>query len=223
MLDEQLEALRREFQRRGLGARVGFGERPALLVVDMINGFTDPGSPLGADASAVVSGVNVLLQAARAARVPVIFTTCVYDPDAVDTEVWATKIPSHRILEADSAYVAVDPRLDFLPGDVLLTKHFPSAFFGTSLASDLKAKEVDTVVTVGVTTSGCVRATVVDGCSYGFRMIVPHDGVVDRASIPHFASLFDIDAKYGDVVSIADVTAHFKRLADVGRSYEVSR
>lgn len=209
-MDQQdLQGAARRLEERGLRGRVGFGERPALVVVDVTRGFTDPALPLGAPADAEVEAIRRTIAAARGAGIPILYTTCVYDPAA---EVWAGKIPSHRTLAEGSESVELDPRLDRRDDEPLIVKHLPSAFFGTGLAERLRGRGVDTVIVTGFTTSGCVRATVVDGCSYGFRMIVPREAVGDRVAESHTVSLFDIDAKYGDVIDVAEVEAALSRV-----------
>jgi nicotinamidase-related amidase len=209
----EFERLLGEFQTKGIGGRVGFGERPALMVVDMILGFTDDRSPLGSDAPETVAEIARLLVAARGAEIPIVFSTCHFAADMPEAQAWYRKIPSQRTLEPGSRWVEVDPRLEPGPGETVLAKHFASCFAGTSLAAELRRQAVDSIVVTGMTTSGCVRATVVDGVSAGFRPIVPRGAVADRARLPHLASLFDIDAKYGDVVATDEVVAYLGRLA----------
>ncbi|QII03230.1 isochorismatase family protein [Rhodococcoides fascians A21d2] len=199
------EELRADFRSRGLAGRVGFGSRPALVVVDLITGFTDPRSPLAGDLDSQLHATNQLLDPARAASIPIYFSTVAYQPDLSDAGTWIDKIPSNRILLEGSEWVQIDQRLGQRPGEPTLVKKFPSCFFGTDLLTRLVAAQVDTVVIVGCTTSGCVRATAVDSCSNGFKTIVVEEGVGDRAVLPHLASLFDIDAKYGDVMPVGDV------------------
>jgi maleamate amidohydrolase len=195
-------AMRAAFAARGIGGRVGFGDRPALLVVDVTRAFTDPSSPLGSEAGATVAAIRELVDAARAAAVPIVFTAAVYDDVA---HVWSTKIPSNRELTRGTELVDLDPRLDRRSDERLIEKHHASGFFGTDLDAHLRDRLVDTVIVTGLTTSGCVRATVVDACSYGFKVVVPSEAVADRAEAPHVASLFDMDAKYADVVSCDDI------------------
>jgi len=136
-----------------------------------------------------------------------------YDPDCPDDAgLWPKKGPYLRTLELGSDLVKLDPRLERRPSDRVLVKKFASAFFGTHLAPTLAAEGIDTVFVTGCTTSGCVRASVVDALSYGLRPIIPLEAVGDRASEPHEASLFDMDAKYGDVVPLDDALAYFSRL-----------
>jgi maleamate amidohydrolase len=205
---------RKVYERARLGERVGYGERPAVLVVDLQIGFTAPEiSPVAGELGAVIAATNRILAAGRAAGAPAYFTVIGYDagcPD--DAGLWPSKGPYLRTLTLGSELVKLDPRVDRLPSDLVLVKKYASAFFGTHLAPMLAAKGVDTVVVTGCTTSGCVRATIVDALGYGFRPIVPVEAVGDRADEPHEASLFDIDAKYGDVVAVDEVLAYLARL-----------
>jgi len=205
-------SLREEFLAKGLGASMGFGNRPAIVIVDLITGFTDPRSPLGGLLDSQVDATNVLLNKARTRDVPVIFTTVAYNPDLQDAGVWIKKIPSNNWLVEGSKWVAVDPRLERRPEEALLVKKYASCFFGTDLVSRLQAKRVDTLIVVGCTTSGCVRATAVDACSFGFHTIVVEEAVGDRSALPHIASLFDIQAKYGDVVSLDAASRYLEGL-----------
>jgi nicotinamidase-related amidase len=202
---DELEALRAQFEASGLANRFGFGERPALVVVDMIVGFTSAESPLGADVPDTVEAIARLLDAARASGTPVFYSTCIWRPEPEQGLVWSEKIPSQRALEPGSKWVEVDERLEPEAGEPVLEKHYPSCFFGTDLAERLRAAGVDTVIVTGMTTSGCVRASAVDSTSSGFRTIVPREAVADRAELPHLASLFDMDAKYADVMSLQEV------------------
>jgi maleamate amidohydrolase len=204
-------ALREEFRSRGLGGRVGFGARPAVLVVDLVRGFTDPRSPLAGDLEPQIEATNTLLGVARRGDVPVLFSTVAYDAGLQDAGVWIRKIPSNHLLVEGSEWVEVDERLGRRDSEGVLVKKYASCFFGTDLASRLMSRRIDTLLVTGCTTSGCVRATVVDACSYGFHTIVVEEAVGDRAELPHQASLFDMDAKYGDVVTLDDATAYLER------------
>lgn len=194
--------LRQEFRDKGFGSRVGFGRRPALLAVDLITGFTDLRSPLAGKLDAQVAATNRLLEPARAAGIPVIFSTVAYDAELQEAGIWIRKIPANSWLVEGSEWVEVDKRLEQRPGETTLVKKYASCFFGTDLAARLISRRVDTLIITGCTTSGCVRATAVDSCSYGFHTIVVEEAVGDRAALPHAASLFDIEAKYGDVVGL---------------------
>jgi nicotinamidase-related amidase len=193
------------YRAKGLGDLVGFGERPAIAVVDFINAFTDPASPLGSTLDAEVAATRRVLDAARRRGVPVVFTTVAYDPALREAGVFVRKLPALKVLVRGSDAVRVDARLGMQPDEFLIVKHYASAFFGTSLASFLTAQGVDTLIVTGCTTSGCVRATVVDALQHGFRAIVPRQCVGDRLALAHEANLFDMHAKYGDVVDVQEV------------------
>lgn len=195
-------ALQDLYAQRGIGNRIEPGQRPAFLVVDFINGFTDPAYACGADCDAAVAATATLLAAARIAETPVIFSTIVFDPARASSSVWLAKMPAMKCLTPGSSAVEVDRRLTMQDTDILLTKTATSCFTGTDLSTVLVQMGVDTLVIAGATTSGCVRASAVDGCMSGLRVFVPRDCVADRASGPHEASLFDIQAKYGEVIDL---------------------
>ena len=198
----------------GFHGRVGFGSRPALVVVDVNRGFTDPASPLACDLDGCVAAVAGLLDAFRKAGLPVVFTTVCYDElGRQAAAAFIEKVPALLVLEPGSEWVEIDPRIAPLEGEPVLTKTFASAFFGTTLASALASAGCDTVVVTGASTSGCVRATAVDALQHGYRVVVPREAVGDRNPAAHEANLYDIDAKYGDVVSVDDVLAHLEEIA----------
>jgi nicotinamidase-related amidase len=201
------------YVKKGFAARVGFGERPALLVIDMIRAFTDLVSPLASNLDSQVDAIQQLLDVARERQLPIIFSTVAYDQDLQEAGIWIQKIPSNSWLIEGSEWVAVDERLGRRPREMLLVKKYASCFFGTDLAARLISRGVDTLIITGCTTSGCVRATAVDACSYGFRTIVVQEAVGDRAELPHIANLFDIDAKYGDVVSRDEAISYLQHRA----------
>jgi nicotinamidase-related amidase len=188
----------------GFGGGAGFGSRPAVLVVDLLKGFTNPESPLGANLDVVVESTRRLLDCARGARVPVIFTTVVYDEaNERAAAVFLRKVPALGVLRPGSRWIEVDGRLGRRDDEPVLAKAFASAFFGTPLSSMLAG--FDTLVVCGASTSGCVRATVVDAVQHGLAPVVPRECVGDRWPAAHEANLFDIEAKYGDVVSLSEV------------------
>jgi maleamate amidohydrolase len=204
--------LRREYAAQGLGGPMGFGHRPAIIVVDLIKGFTSSESPFGSDLDAEVEATRQLIRMARQQGFPVFYSTIVYDPSLRDAGLWIRKIASNKWLVEDSEWIELDPRLDRQPGEILLVKKYASCFFGTDLSPQLQALGVDTVVITGCTTSGCVRATAVDACSSGLHTIVVEEAVGDRARLPHLAALFDIDSKYGDVLSLDDTLDQLQKL-----------
>jgi nicotinamidase-related amidase len=202
------------FKARGFGLSVGFGERAVLLVVDFVNGFTDPASLLGADLAAEIAQTNRLIDAAHARDVPVILTTIVYeDKDLRDAGIWAKKQKGPAMMRPGTQAIELDARLVRGPDDALLVKKYASCFFGTDLVSRLQTLRADTVIIVGCTTSGCVRATAVDACQYGFRPIVPREAVGDRSRAAHEQSLFDLHSRYADVVSVEETLSYFGSLS----------
>jgi maleamate amidohydrolase len=202
---------------QGFHGRVGLGERPALIVVDMSVGFTDPGSPLVCDLEGVVVAIGRLLAATRAAGFPVVYTTVAYgQADRRTAAVFIDKVPALLALEAGSRFVEIDPRLAPASGEPVLTKLFASAFHGTALATLLASERCDSVIVTGASTSGCVRATAVDALQHGYRTIVPREAVGDRNPAAHEANLYDIDAKYGDVVPVEEAIAQIEALAGAG-------
>jgi len=193
-------------------SRIGFGARAAVIVIDFIRAYTTPGAAFYA--AGVVAAVDAsvpLLAAARSAGLLVIYTKVLYHRSGNDGGLFVKKVPVLRQLVAGEPLGEIDPRVTPDADDLVIVKNYPSAFFGTSLASTLNAQDIDTVVLIGCSTSGCVRATAVDGIQHGFRVIVPRECVGDRHDGPHDASLFDIDSKYGDVLSRLEVEAHFAR------------
>ena len=198
---------RSDYERKGFASRAGFGAKPALLVIDFINGFTDAGTDLGGDFSNEIE-VTARLQAAfRAAGLPVAYTTVAYHPDLSDGGTFVKKVPALGLLVRGTPWTEVDDRIRPEPGEIVAEKQFASAFFGTDIDPRLKAFGVDTLVLTGCTTSGCVRASAIDSMQYGYHTVVVRDAVGDRAQGPHEANLFDIDAKYGDVVDSGEVLA----------------
>ena len=195
--------LLREYRGKGLAGELGFGERPAVLVVDFIRGFTDPASPLGSDLDREVTATGELLAAARRAAIPILFTTTAYDAELEEAGLFVHKVPSLGCLVRGSPAVELDPRLAREPSETLLEKQYASAFFGTGLAARLGRGRIDTLLLAGCTTSGCIRATAVDALQHGFRAMVVLECVGDRAAAPHRANLLDIQGKYGDVVELA--------------------
>ena len=198
---DDLDDIDEHYGDREFGERVGFGDQPALLVVDLITAFTDPESDLGADVSDVVAQTGRLLAAFREADLPRYFTTVAFEESYGDAGRFVEKVPALRELRLGSDRVAVDERIAPVDDERVILKKYASAFFGTDLETELTTHRVDTLVVAGVTTSGCIRATAVDSLQHGYRTIVPADAVGDRAEGPHRANLFDIDAKYGDVVT----------------------
>ncbi len=197
----------------GFGGRGGFGRRPALAIIDMTLGFTDPESPLACDLEKPVANIAELLEAARKAEIPVVFTTIAYrESDKLTAAAFIDKVPVLLALEAGTRWAEIDPRIAPRETEPVLNKLFASGFFGTGLPSLLTAAGVDTLIITGASTSGCVRATAVDALQYGFRPVVPREAVGDRNPDAHEANLYDVDAKYGDVVPVEEVLEYLEEV-----------
>lgn len=209
MTDTNSTDRERFFDDRGFGQGLELGERPALLVVDMMTAFTDDSYDLGADLDAEVEAIDRLQTAAERADVPVIYVYSAYDDSDLDGGVlWIQKQGGAEVLRAGSEAVTIDERLDPGTDATRLRKKAASAFFGTDLAAQLTARGVDTVVVTGCTTSGCVRATAVDAVQHGFVPVVPREAVGDRDEEAHAASLFDLEMKYAEVLDVESVLAY---------------
>jgi maleamate amidohydrolase len=193
------------------GREVGWGRSPLLLVIDVTRAFTEPDRPLGSDCTDLLEQVNTLIRAARAGDIPVMATRVAYDrPDLSDAGMWAKKIGRLDDLVDGGEAVLMDPRLEVTGEDPVLTKKYASCFFGTDLASRLTAAGVDTLVIAGLSTSGCVRATVVDAIQHGFRPIVVEDAVGDRWAEAHRQALADMQAKYADLTTTEAAAARLR-------------
>jgi maleamate amidohydrolase len=201
------------FKERGFGLKMGFGQRPALLVVDLIKAFTDAKRPLGANLDTQIKATQALLDVAHERGIPVFFSTVRYDEaDTRDAGIWRLKQKGVTDLAADTNGHEIDERLDVRKSDSLLLKKYASCFFGTDLVPRLTSRGVDTLIMTGCTTSGCIRATAVDSVQNGFRPMVVRDGVGDRSQAAHEQSLFDLNAKYADVVSLAETVEYLRNV-----------
>jgi nicotinamidase-related amidase len=211
------ETLIDNYARGGFKAVLTPGRQPALLVIDLVNAYLLADSPLygGDGCHAAYRGAIALLHAARAAQIPVIHTNVSYQVGGRDGGVFFRKVPALASFEAQKypERAAFAPGLEPITGETVITKQYASAFFGTSLASTLTAMGVDTVLIAGVSTSGCIRASTVDACQHGFIPLVVRDAVGDRAPGPHEANLFDLQAKYAEVVSLTDATLYLATLS----------
>ena len=183
---------------------LGLGKKNALIVVDMTCGFTDPSSALGAECDSVKSAISRLLDYFRANSLPIYFTSVEYT-DASQASVFREKIPALNILQAGSQWTELDAAMQHRQHEPIIKKFWASGFFGTDLADRLKTENVDSLVVSGLTTSGCVRATAVDGLQHNFRVVIPSEACGDRNLDAHNANLFDLNAKYADVLSLDKV------------------
>lgn len=190
---------------------IGLGIRPALIIIDMSLGFSDPASPLGGDFSSQVNETNKLLDLFRLKKLPVYFTSVVYHDEEI-ASVFRTRLPDLNILTASSHWVEIDPRLNKQANEQVIEKQWPSGFFNTGLKQQLLQNDVDSIVVVGLTTSGCVRATAVDGLQHNYPVFVVPEACGDRNLAAQDAALHDINAKYGVVISIEQLIEKINQL-----------
>lgn len=202
----------------GFGQKVGLGNNPAIVVVDFINGFTDPQSPLGSNLDSEIKATKTLLDVAREKQIPIVFTTVSYEMNFDDGGYFVKKVPALKILVTGHESTFVDPRLGRIAEkEPVIVKKYASAFFGTHLHPLLNSLGIDTTIIVGCTTSGCIRASAIDSLQYGYRVIVPEQCVGDRYGIAHEANLYDINLKYGDVVQLQDLIRKLEGLTFITR------
>lgn len=192
--------------------RVGFGSRPALLLIDFCQAYFEKGNALYAEVNDALASALRVRTAAHAAGVPVILTNVVYHPSGFNGGRFFEKAMPLRNFTQGNPMAAWGPGLEPMETELIVSKQYPSAFFGTSLASTLTAAGVDSVILTGLTTSGCVRASCVDAMSHGFKTAVVSEACGDRHAGPHEANLFDMNAKYADVVSEAETIAFLETL-----------
>lgn len=188
-----------------------FGARPALIVIDAVRAYVDPDSPLYAGVEAAVDVIATLLAGARATGIPVFYTVVSYRPDGSDGGLFWKKLPALRAFAQGSPYAAIPDAIAPRPDELVLTKQYASAFFGTPLSSDLASRRIDTLMITGFSTSGCVRATALDALQHGYAPFVIKDACGDRHPAPHEANLFDLQAKYAEVIDAAEALRLMRR------------
>ena len=200
---------------RGLAGRLTLGRRPALVMVDFVRAYLIESSPLFAAVEPARSASERLLRLARDARIPVLHTNVRFQADGCNGGVFYRKVPALRVFTegSDPELSRFAPGLEPLPGEPVFTKQYASAFFGTSFGSTLTALGVDTLLIAGVSTSGCIRATAVDACQYGFVPVVVRDAVGDRPVGTHEANLYDLSAKYAEVLPLDEIQGYLATLA----------
>jgi len=210
-MDRSHEPLHADYQRAGFGASLPFGKSPALLVVDVVQAYLVEGSPLYAPPFEVALKSNERLVAeARAQGVPVIFTGVRYGARGLDGGLFYRKVPALSCFLETSELAKFPPSLQPAPDEVVVIKQYASSFFGTSLVATLNSLGIDTLLITGFSTSGCVRATALDALQHGFTPFVVSDACGDRSAAPHDSNLFDLQAKYADVIDEAQAIAHLR-------------
>ena len=185
--------------------RLGFGKNPAIILVDFVAAYFDENSPLYADVEKALLSAIRIRNKGREKNIPIIYTNVSYQKDGKNGGVFFEKLPVLSCFIEGAKTAGWPSKLDIDPNEIVITKQYPSAFFETCLSKKLNNLEIDTLIITGLTTSGCIRATCVDAISYGFRPIVVKDACGDRHEKPHIANLFDMNAKYADVVSENEV------------------
>ena len=210
------------YQKQQFGQKVGLGRSPALLIVDFVNGFTDPEILGGGNILDAVAATKPLLTFFREANLPVVFTRIVYADHGADTGIWCMKVPRLRDLTEKAHASQIVDALAPRAGELVIRKTQASAFFGTHLAAHFIGQGIDSIVLAGCTTSGCIRASAIDAMSMNYRVTVASDCVGDRAIGPHEANLFDMGQKYADLLGGADIVSALSRArsgsSDAGRS-----
>lgn len=205
------EDLDNDYAGAGFSLKLGFGEKPALILVDFVEAYFDKTSPLYAGVEDNLASALRVLKAARRAGIFVIFTNVVFAKGGVNGGMFMKKLPTLKLLEEGSPMGAWPKGLEPEDGELVVSKQYPSAFLGTSLSATLTTLGIDTLIITGLTTSGCVRATCVDTVSMGFRPMVVREACGDRDERPHEANLFDMNAKYADVVSEEETLGYLNR------------
>ena len=185
--------------------RLGFGKNPAIILVDFVAAYFDENSPLYADVEKALLSAIRIRNKGREKNISIIYTNVSYQKDGKNGGVFFEKLPVLSCFIEGAKTAGWPSKLDIDPNEIVITKQYPSAFFETCLSKKLNNLEIDTLIITGLTTSGCIRATCVDAISYGFRPIVVKDACGDRHEKPHIANLFDMNAKYADVVSEKEV------------------
>ena len=208
VLKKALEEIMDYYGTQGMGKKIGFGKRPALVVVDFMKGLTDEKRPAGCNMDAEVKNTAILLEKAREKNIPIFFFVIGYRNVLLEGGLFPKKAPTVGTWITGSDDVKVDPRLNPQPHELIITKKYLSCFHGTFLASSLTSLQVDTVIITGCSTSGCIRATATDSMQYGFRTIIPRECVGDRSRIPHEVNLMDINARFADVLQLKEVMAY---------------
>lgn len=212
------DALDQNYARAGYHAQQRRGTRPAVLFIDFAAAYFDPEAPLfgGDGCQTALDNAARLAPVARAQNIPTVFTEVEYQPGGASGGAFYAKVPALSCFDAGAPTQKLMSPLNYEPEDIVIKKQYPSGFFGTSLAATLHWLKVDTLLLTGVTTSGCVRATCIDSISHGFVTLVVQDAVGDRAEDPHRANLYDMSAKYADLISTDDAIQYLKTIPHGG-------
>ncbi|MDA4130341.1 MAG: isochorismatase family protein [Thaumarchaeota archaeon] len=202
------------YRKGGFGKRMGFGKKPCVIVIDMTYGFVDPKNPLaqGSMGFKAVTNLKILLEKARSRKVPILYTTALNSiSNSIPIGISRKVLVENPKPEENMIVDEIAPH----DGDIVVPKGKASIFFGTTILTFLNRKHIDTLIVTGMTTSGCVRGTVVEAASYDYFVTIPEECVADRAVVPHKANLFDMEMKYADVIPMKEVLEYFDSLTGV--------
>ncbi|MED4601638.1 isochorismatase family protein [Paenibacillus validus] len=192
--------------------RMGFGNKPCIIVRDLIRYFTDPTSKAGYDMDKVIEQTHLLLESATKLNIPIVFAVTIYDPNNKISNLWAKKIETNLMLKQESIWTDIEPRLGHFQFNKIIHSPYISPFFKSDLSDWLKAQDIDTVIIVGNSTSGCIRVTAIDSLQHGFHTIVPEEAVADRSITEHQTALLELDVKYADVIRVDEVLEYFQKV-----------
>ncbi|SIN68355.1 Nicotinamidase-related amidase [Parasphingorhabdus marina DSM 22363] len=202
-----------DYSAAGFGGNLGFGLKPAVILIDVARAYIEPDAPLYVGSEDAFQSMRKLVEMARAANVPIIWTRVEYRPGGADGGLFYQKVPVLSVFDEGNPLGDFDPRLEPADDELVITKQYPSAFFGTSLTSTLNMLRVDTCLLAGFSTSGCVRASTLDALQNGFRPIVVSEACGDRDPQVQSANLFDLEQKYADLKKLAEISDYFGRIA----------
>lgn len=205
-----------DYSAAGFGGSLGFGQKPAVILIDVARAYIEPDAPLYVGDEDAFQSMIALAQMARAADVPVIWTRVEYMPGGADGGLFYQKVGALSLFQEGNPLGDFDPRLKPAQDELVITKKYPSAFFGTSLSASLNSMRVDTCLLAGFSTSGCVRASTLDALQNGFRPIVASEACGDRDPQVQSANLFDLEQKYADLKSLTEISAYFERISPDG-------
>lgn len=208
-------ALDEDYAKAGFGGNMGLGERPVLLIVDFVMAYLDKESPLFAGVEAELAATERLVAAARDAGVPIVWTNVEYEPGGADGGHFYRKVSALKVFDRGSPLGAFPPSLKPAANETVITKQYPSAFFGTGLGEMLTGRDVDCCVIAGLTTSGCVRASTLDALQHGFIPLLVPEACGDRDQSVHDANIFDLKSKYADLLGIEEAIRYFSRLSEL--------
>lgn len=205
------DEVKHAYKKWGQFGKIGFGNKPCIIVRDLIRYFTDPTSKVGYDLSDVIEQTKTMLTMANKYNIPIVFSITIFDPTNPISNMWAQKIETNLMLEQECVWTEIDPRIAGFSFQKITHSPYISPYFKSDLADWLHEEAIDTVIVAGNSTSGCIRITAIDSLQHGFRVIIPKEAVGDRSNTEHHTALFELNAKYADVVSVEEVLRYFEQ------------